>query len=71
MGAEDSKGDRSEKDSGMNDSQISKIVLERLQEEEVDIPLCNKCNQPILFFKKDNGKWFVCDLDFNRHRCDR
>jgi hypothetical protein len=55
----------------MNDAQISKIVLERLQEEEVDIPLCKNCNQPILFFKKDNGKWFVCDLDFNRHRCDR
>jgi hypothetical protein len=71
LGAENTEDYRTEKGGDMNDSQISKTVLERLQEHYVDVPICKNCGQPILFFKNDKGKWVVLDLDFNRHRCDR
>lgn len=53
----------------MNDSKIEDIVLERLQEHEVDVPFCNRCGQPILFFKNDRGKWVVLDMNLDRHNC--
>lgn len=51
------------------EDEIGDVVLERLQEHEVDIPVCKWCNQPILFFKNDRGKWVVLNMNLDRHNC--